>query len=110
MSEKTIFEKLQLKPGRGMVMINPPEGFLSHAGELPPEVTISLEPKNTALLLAFIRQQQEMEEKFQSLASLVSEEGIFWIAYPKLTSKFKKDLNRDWISNLPRSRDGRGWQ
>ena len=100
MSEKTIFEKLQLKPGRGMVMINPPEGFLSHAGELPPEVTISLEPKNSALLLAFVRQQQEMEQKFQSLASLVSEGGIFWIAYPKLTSKLKKDLNRDWINQF----------
>jgi len=83
-----------------MVMLDPPEGFLSHAGELPADATISLEPTNTALLLAFLRGQQELNEKFLSLASLVSEGGIFWIAYPKLSSKLSKDLNRDLINLL----------
>lgn len=99
-SEKTIFEKLQLKSGRGMVIIDPPQGFLSHAGELPPDATISLEPTNTSLLLAFLPRQQELNEKFLSLASLVSEGGIFWIAYPKLSSKLSKDLNRDLINQF----------
>jgi hypothetical protein len=42
--------------------------------------------------------QLNFEEQFKNLISLVEPGGMFWLTYPKLTSKLKADINRDSIN------------
>ena len=106
MPEKTIFEKLQLKPGRSMVILNAPHGYIQSAGSLPSNAGISERSGPAFIIQVFIRSRDELESQFSSLASLVEKNGILWISYPKLTSKLKGDINRDTINQFAQNR---GW-
>lgn len=93
MSEKTLTEKLFLKPGKKLMLINPPQDL---SGLLPaPDV---LPPEKGDVLLAFIQTMSGLLEMLPKLNSLVNPGGIIWIAYPKLTSRQKSDVNRDSIN------------
>jgi hypothetical protein len=89
--DKTIADKLRYKQGRALI-INPPEGFsLGIESETKLEGTFDF-------LQLFIRNAQELGEWLpQIVADKLNDEAVFWICYPKQTSKIKTDVNRDTI-------------
>ncbi len=51
--------------------------------------------------LAFVRSLKEAEEIAKAVPSFLQDNGIFWLAYPKSTSKkYKADINRDKGNDL----------
>jgi hypothetical protein len=98
MSDKPVFEKLQLKPGRKMLIVNAPAGYLEKAGAVPPGAEVVSDPQEIFIIQVFLRTQLELEETFSRYSPLVQTGGMLWITYPKLTSALKGDIHRDTIN------------
>ncbi|MBI2957261.1 MAG: hypothetical protein HYY32_00310 [Chloroflexi bacterium] len=91
-----IAKKLLAKPGQRMTVLNAPEGYLDELGELPPGAQIIAKPAGTVdFIQVFVKDKAELESVMPGAIKAVKLDGLFWICYPKGSSKFKTDLNRD---------------
>ncbi|HNR02393.1 MAG TPA: hypothetical protein PKK59_07655 [Anaerolineaceae bacterium] len=106
MSEKSILEKLQLKPGRTLLLHSAPEHYLNSAGVIPEGAAVTSELQPAFIIQVFVRTQSELESAFEEISPLVLPGGMLWITYPKLTSKLRGDLHRDTINTYAQKN---GW-
>ena len=97
MSEKSIPEKLQVKPGRLFKVIGQPPQVMDILADLPPYAKFAGENEPADVLLIFIKNLAELAGLFPFDTTLLKPGGIAWLAYPKKTSQVKTDLNRDII-------------
>jgi hypothetical protein len=95
MTQKTIPENLLLKPGKTLLLIHPPDGYLESLGELPAFSRIVPFPGPADVVQLFIRSYAELEAELPGARSILRPESVFWICYPKQTGKLKTDINRD---------------
>ena len=83
-------KKLRYKQGQAL-MLNAPEGFQLGIGTQD-----SLNEKYDFALL-FAKNAAEVEEWVPKVIPALNEDAVFWISYPKQSSKIKSDINRDVI-------------
>jgi len=104
MSDKSISQKLFIKPGFKFLLVNPPDGFLTQMGELP-EGTILLRDSSCLVeaIQVFVSNRVELETQFPQLKNVLAPKGMLWVTYHKGTSKVKTDINRDAIYAYARS-------
>ena len=98
MSEKPIGQKLYLKEDQKFLVVNEPEGYRLLLGSLPKNihiVTDSAEPFD--VIQVFVNDRKGLEAQLTRLKPVLRKNGIFWVIYPKGTSKIKTDINRDSI-------------
>lgn len=104
LSDKTVAQKLFIKENYRVLFINTPKDYESTLGDLPPNVTVLIEPeKPINLIQFFIMSRKELVAELGKLKSLLSSKGLLWVTYPKGTSKIKADINRDSINEYARS-------
>lgn len=96
MSEKPVAERLQVKGNRRLAVINAPQSVDNRIGAR--KVRAELDAADVILL--FVHNRAELDEKLPSVLGSLKNTAIFWLAYPKLTSKLAGDLNRDSIHEL----------
>jgi hypothetical protein len=95
MSEKTIAEKLLLKPGRRLLVLNAPAGYLERIGPLPDFARI-VEPAESAdVIQLFIYSLTDLDSKLPETVPLVKDETIFWICYPKKFRSLQTEIDRN---------------
>jgi hypothetical protein len=94
----TLFEKLQLKDHKEILVLHAPASFESELSRLPvlhvyrtiealPEIRFSL---------AFVTRQAEVDSLVPKIAARAKGDAAVWFAYPKGTSKkYTCDFNRD---------------
>ena len=94
----TLFDKLQLKDHKEILVLQAPESFEQELSRLPilhihrlieslPEIRFSL---------AFVTKQDEVDALAPEIAARAKGDAAVWFAYPKGTSKkYKCDFNRD---------------
>jgi hypothetical protein len=118
MSEKSLAEKMQIKPNSRLVFVNSPEGYVERIGALPAGVLIlpaasseSVDPIGVLadpigvladfdavdFIQVFVKDRSELVEALTTLPRRLARNGALWISYYKGTSKFKTDINRDSI-------------
>jgi hypothetical protein len=89
-------QKLRIKPGQSLLLLNAPSTFVQMLGELADN---KIETENVSgkagYLHLFVKNSTELEHWFPIALHSFSEDTVFWISYPKQTAKFKTDLNRD---------------
>ena len=99
MSDKPVFQKLQIKPGSRVVIINPPPGYHSTLGTLPAGVRPLPEPEEPVdIIQVFVANRQELEDQLPRLKAFLKPGGMLWVTYIKGTSKLKTDIHRDSIN------------
>ncbi len=84
-----------------MLIINAPEGYVELLGELPDGCELS----ETAggkfdFVQMFAKDNAELDLYRSSAMEAVTFDGIFWLCYPKKSSKVKSDLSRDIVWKL----------
>jgi len=91
MSEKPVLERLQVKGGRSLAVIDAPSGIpgLDEGAVATPD--------QADVLLIFCGDRARFEAAVPDVASRMQPGAILWVAYPKLTSPLAGDLNRNWI-------------
>lgn len=97
MSDKTVAEKLHIKPGKSVTFFNPPENNDELLGGIDQDIAIS-EGDPADILLAYIEDRKQLERNLLALKSSIKDDGALWIAYHKGTSSVDTDINRDSIA------------
>jgi len=98
MAEKTVAQKLLIKPGQRVLLVNAPANTPELLGPLPDGarlVTGEQQGANAALL--FAHHSADLERLLPALHAAVDKNAIIWVAYHKGTSLVKTDINRDSI-------------
>jgi len=94
----TVFEKLNLKDQKEIIVLNAPASFepeLSRLAGLTIHRHIESVPA-VSFSLAFVTRQSEVDKLAPQIAARSQGDAIVWFAYPKGTSKkYKCDFNRD---------------
>lgn len=88
-----VVKKLRYKTGRAIVLY-PPDGF-----RLGIETDERLEGK-FEFVLVFVNNASEASERVRQVIPHLSEDALFWVTYPKQSSKVKTDVNRDILWKL----------
>ena len=94
----TVFEKLNLKEHREVLVVNAPSSFEPQLASLV-GVAVLRAPqkiKTVRFALAFATKQAEVDSLAKLLSGKAEGDAVLWFAYPKGTSKkFKCEFNRD---------------
>ena len=98
MPGKTIGEKLMLKSGQTLLLLNPPAGYETSLGAMPKNVKLTTTPSGKAdAIQAFVSSRKELQDSLPKLKKIINPAGMIWVTYPKGTSSIKTDINRDSI-------------
>jgi hypothetical protein len=94
----TVFDKLNLKSQKEILVLNAPESFEKEIDGLK-GVLVNRQVEKLGkfeFALVFATQQTEVNRLTRALVSKAQEDAILWFAYPKGTSKkYQCDFNRD---------------
>ncbi len=97
MSDQTLFEKLQLKDEKNLLIQGIPSTIEKQFIKLSFAkcVTPLLKIKKIEFALVFAVSKKQLCEILNDVFPVLQPNAKVWIAYPKLTSKIASDLNRD---------------
>lgn len=94
-----IFKKMQYKGAGSILIWNAPDSFLPEIEEMS-EFEIHTAPQKGAsyhFILSFVAQAADIKEWGPSFAGQLEEDGLFWWAYTKKSSKkYATDITRDY--------------
>jgi hypothetical protein len=77
-------QKLGIKEGHTVGLVNPPDGFTALLEPLPERVTlVSGVRSRRDVVVMFARLRGELESKLTALTKAVFPDGAIWIAWPK---------------------------
>ncbi len=98
-SGKPLVQKLGIKDGFRIAIVNGPEGY--PLDTLPRNVSVqSLDQAGLALIHFFTKERQELEKAFPSLKRAMSMNGMLWISWPKGASRIETDLNENVVREI----------
>jgi hypothetical protein len=100
-SKKSLIEKLGIKPGFQILIINPPQHYDLLLGPLPEDVNndpASDTPLN--FIQFFTKNLRELNQEFPDLKKRLKPDGMLWISWPKSSSSLKTDLNENLIREI----------
>jgi len=103
MSTKSVAERLLLKKGYSVLLVNEPKGYREALGRLPDGASLLTIPGAPAdLAQVFVTGMDELKAALPGLKGRVKRESLIWVTYPKGTSRLAKsrnvDVNRDNIA------------
>lgn len=93
----TVFEKLNLKDQREIVVLDAPPSFAGELARLRGVTVLADVPSRpVAFALAFVTRLTEVEARAAQIAARSEGDAVVWFAYPKGTSKrYACEFNRD---------------
>lgn len=98
-----LIQKLGIKPGQSICILNAPQGYAKTLGALPTGVKSASRlgnPHSLDFIHFFALQSRQLNVKFGALKKALSFDGSLWISWPKKTSQVKSDLNENLIREL----------
>ena len=97
-SGKPLFEKLGLKPGHSVLILNAPAAYQA---ELQPlKRSIRLQMRSAAgldFIHFFTAKKKELQDRFPKLRKRLDEKGCIWISWPKKSSSVETDLDENVV-------------
>ncbi|HEX7280123.1 MAG TPA: DUF3052 domain-containing protein [Solirubrobacterales bacterium] len=103
-SGKPLAQKLGVKPGSVLVLIDAPDGVEALLDPLPDRVGLRRGNRGKReMTIWFVTGRSEFERRFAAVAKAVGD-GTLWMAWPKRSSGVDTDLTEDVIRDvcLPR--------
>ncbi len=95
----TVFKKLNYKDQNKIFVLNHPDSFNENLKSLSMDVQIKTGIRKTDQIdffIGFATKQTEIDKMVKKAAPLLNGDAIFWMAYPKKSSKnYTCDFNRD---------------
>ena len=97
-STKPIAQKLHLKPGYRVALLNAPATYVAALGALPPGVELvrSLDASFDFIQL-FVQQRADVDAQLPAAKQALRPKGLLWVAYPR-GKALATDLNRDKLA------------
>lgn len=91
-----VLKKLKFTAGPALVLHAPeemaPEGW---ASELNGDAA-----QRFPFVMLFVRNEAQFREQFEAVSEVLADDALYWVCYPKKTSGFATDVNRDILFRL----------
>ena len=96
-----LFKKLGIKPGSRILLIAPPVNIRALLEPLPDAVQFvdRLTP-STDIVHGFFVHKTELQTSLASCRSTLNPSAMFWISWPKRSSKVPTDITEDVIRSI----------
>ena len=97
-SKRALVEKLGIKSGAAIAILNAPQGYDRILGRLPARVirkTAAAGPLD--FIQFFTTEKRELSRQFAGLARALAPAGMLWVSWPKRASGVATDLTEDVI-------------
>jgi hypothetical protein len=100
-SKRSLVEKLGIKAGARVAIVNAPDGYDATLGTLPADVSPDTNLTDIYdFIQAFIPNRAELEAEFPQLKSALASNGSLWISWLKGASKPETDLNENIVREV----------
>jgi hypothetical protein len=96
-SEKTLLQKLGIKPPMRVCFRGAPRGYIRTLGVIPDEVEVKEAGKDFDLIQFFPRSQQELLMNLTTLKKRLKLNGCLWVCWQKKAAKTSTDLTESII-------------
>ncbi len=96
--DEALLKKLQVKPGRTVLLLNPPPGYRERLLPLPEGAALLADgaPQTGAdIVQVFVHRQTDVETLAHRGMAALKPGGILWLTYPKRSKTVQTDINRD---------------
>jgi len=95
-----LLKKLGIKPGCSMIVINEPSAYWEWLAPLPEDVLVNVKKGETDFIHLFVKERKIFENEFIKNKKRLKKDGMFWISWPKKSSKVVSDLDETIIRDF----------
>jgi len=100
-SKKLLVNKLGIKTGYRICLLNAPKNYIDTLGQFPPNVQIEQKPTTDLDFVQFFTTSRvKLEAQFPELKQFVAQSGMLWISWPKKASKIESDVTGDVVREI----------
>ncbi len=100
-SGKPLAEKLGVRDGDTLAVMDAPTAYASWVEPLPTGATLIDGPDPEARILhLFVRNRADLEHKMHAAFGHRPESGMVWVSWPKKSSKLFEDLTEDGLREV----------
>lgn len=90
--------KLLLKPGMSVLAIDPPTSYEEIVGGLPEGArVVGANGTPADFVHVFATGAQQLKERLPGAIAALREDGLLWIAYPRVASTGTREISRDAV-------------
>lgn len=93
-------QKLGIKEGKTVGILNLPNYYNFDLGELPPDVEVHRSELPADIFIVFAERADEAERGFQRAITYVPPDGAIWMFWPKKSSGVETDLTEQTLRDL----------
>jgi hypothetical protein len=107
MPQSPLIKKLRIQPGQRLLILNPPPGYVESLDPLPEGTELVAATAGAVAAGAvdfchlFATNSTQLAELLPTALAACRYDGLFWVSYPKKSSKVESDLSRDVLWELP---------
>lgn len=101
-SGRTLVQKLGIKAGWRLLVLNPPPGYQAMLTGLPEDcVFVTAEDAPPVEFVHFFsRRRTDVEQTLQTLRQRIVPHGMIWVSWPKKSSGVRTDLDENIIRDI----------
>jgi hypothetical protein len=91
-------QKLGIKPGTIVVLIDAPDNYHKLLGDIPSGVNFGTRPVgNTKFVHLFVKERSVLLKHLQSLRQKIADDAVVWVSWPKKSSGVATNVTEDVI-------------
>ena len=100
-SGRRLVDKLGIKPGTRIAILNAPRGYRATLGSLPPGVVLASAARGSFPFIQFFtRSRSLLQTKLGMLLRALEPDGALWISWPKKASGVATDMTEDAVREI----------
>ncbi len=100
-SKRTLVDKLCIKPGDRVLIIDAPPEYPETLGALPPgAVRLPKAEPPVDFIHLFASTQGELRQKLPGLRAALKPSGMLWVSWPKKAAKMPTDLTENLVREI----------
>jgi hypothetical protein len=95
-------KKLGIKQGSRVALVSAPEGFEAELEPLPEDVELTrrLDGDGLDVVLLFVTERDDLEQRFLPVARHLHPAGGLWVAWPKKSAKVPTDVDQSVVMEI----------
>ena len=98
MGETSLNDKLGIRQGRRVLVLDPPVGFIKRLDPLPDGVGLTTKIVSLAdVIVLFASSRAVLGELFHKAKHVLAPRGALWVAWPRKSSGFFTDLDEQLV-------------
>ncbi|MGD0993463.1 MAG: DUF3052 domain-containing protein [Gemmatimonadales bacterium] len=104
-SKRSLVDKLGIKPGASVLILEAPKGYANTLGPLPTGVAVAKALKaHLTFIHLFVTKRADLERRFAALQKALAPAGMLWISWPKKASGVPTDVTEDVVREVALAR------